>query len=53
MKEKRSLGLTEFVRVFRADRRNDSIRKCSYLIWSCLINDMSDVRPALTSTRRL
>lgn len=53
MKRKSTLVLTEFVSIFCADRRNDSVRKRGSLIRFRLINDMSDARPALTFTRRL
>jgi hypothetical protein len=50
---KSSLALTEFVRMIRADRRNDSVRKRGCLIRFRLINDMRDTRPVLTFTRGL
>jgi len=48
-----SAAESEFVHMFRADRRNDSVRKRSCFIRFCLINDMGDARPALTFARRL
>jgi hypothetical protein len=51
MKEKGSLALTEFVRMFRADRKDDSVRKRSRLIHFCPTNNMRDARPALMFTR--
>ena len=54
MKEKNgSMALTEFVRMFRANHRNDSDRKRRFLIRFCLINNMSDACSAFTFMRRL